>query len=116
MSDYMEIPIDDNKTILIELLEPVKINKNEDSILVPVANTKSFIKKSKDYLENSIEQIKQFSSCIAEGVRDINYKPSELELEFAVKFSADAGVIISSVSSEANLAIKVKWNLGEENE
>ena len=37
-------------------------------------------------------------------------RPDELELEFGIKFAADAGIIISSISSEANLTVKMKWN------
>ena len=35
--------------------------------------------------------------------------PDEIELEFSVKFSADAGVIIAKAGAEASATITLTW-------
>ena len=40
----------------------------------------------------------------------MEFKPDEFEVEFAVKFSADAGIIISSIGTESSVTVKMKWN------
>ena len=35
--------------------------------------------------------------------------PTEIELEFGVKFNAKAGAIIASVDSEATFKVALKW-------
>lgn len=110
----MEIYIDNNTKIYIETTD-YQILDDVDPLMMPVASEEKIIKKAKDYLENSIEQIKNFSNSVAKSIKDIDMSPDEFEMEFAVKFATDVGVIISSIGAEANLTVKMKWNkTGEE--
>ena len=47
-------------------------------------------------------------SLIAQ-VRDTVNSPDEVEIEFAVKLSTDANVIIARAGGEANFRINMKW-------
>lgn len=109
----IEINIDNNTKIYIETID-YTILDDEDSLMVPVASEEKIIKKAKDYLENSMQQIKNFSNSVAKSIKDLDICPDEFEMEFAVKFAADAGIIISSIGTEANLTVKMKWNKTKE--
>lgn len=37
-------------------------------------------------------------------------EPSEIELEFGIKISADAGVVVARTGGEANFRVAVKWS------
>ena len=50
-----------------------------------------------------------FSNHITNSMKNLDIKPNEFEVEFGVKFAADAGIIISSVSSEASIKVTLKW-------
>lgn len=107
--NLIEISMDNNTKFYIEAVQTPALDGN-DPLLVPAASGDKVIKKTRDFLKDSITQIKGFSDNIAEAIEDSRMRPDELELEFGIKFAADAGIIISSISSEANLTVKMKWN------
>ena len=105
MSNLIEVQLDNGRTILIES----SLDDCSDDLMDPVTGNK-VVKKTKEFLNTSFDQIKSFSTGISESISDIEIKPDEIEVEFAVKFSADAGIIISSVGTEASITIKLKWD------
>ena len=108
MLNFIEVMLDDNTKIYLETAkEDIKKNKNE--AFVPIANYGKIVEKSKEFLDNSFAQIKAFSSGIVNSIKSLDAAPDEFEVSFSVKFSADAGIIISSVSSEASITVKLKW-------
>jgi len=113
MRNLIEISLDDSTKLYIEGIDN-QISNNDDPLLIPVAAERNVIKKTKDFLDTSFCQIKNFSNSIAESIKSSDIRPDEFELEFAVKFSADAGIVISSISTEANITIKMTWNKNKE--
>lgn len=109
----IEISTDNNTKIYIEAVD-YQILDDVDSLMMPVASEEKIIEKAKDYFENSIEQIKNFSNSVAKSIKEIDMCPDEFEMKFAVKFATDVGVIISSIGTEANLTVKMKWNKAKE--
>ena len=112
MRDYIEVIIDDETNIKIELADSAFAG-GDDPLVENVASGGKVIKKAKDFLDSSLEQINIFSNSIAHSIKNSKYCPDEFELEFAVKFGADAGIIISTVSTEANVTVKMKWVKGD---
>ena len=108
MSNLIEITLDENTKIYLESAkEDIKIG--DESLFMPIASNGQIIQKTKEFLDNTFNQITTFSSNIANSIKRLDIAPDEFEVEFAVKFSADAGIIISSISSEASIKIKLKW-------
>jgi hypothetical protein len=109
MSNLIEVTLDENSKIYLEVSQ--ESIKKSDGQFVPVASSgEKVIQKAKDYLDDNLNKIKVFSSSIANSIKSLDFAPNELEVEFGVKFAADAGIIISSISSEANITIKLKWS------
>ena len=82
--------------------------------MTPAASGDGVVRRTEDLLKKSFTQIKNFSDSIAASIRSSAVCPEEFELEFGVKFAADAGIVISSLSSEANVTIRMKWAKNEE--
>lgn len=108
MVNFIEVQLDNNTTIYLET-SPNDIQRTEGKLLAPVASKGHVIEKTKDFLDNAFNQIKTFSNEIANVIHKLDVVPDEFEVSFGVKFSADAGIIISSVSSETSIAVKLKW-------
>lgn len=109
----IEISTDNNTKIYIETTDYQTLD-DIDPLMMPASSEEKIVKKAKDYLENSIERIKNFSNSMAKSIKDIDMCPDEFEMEFAIKFATDLGVIISSIGTEANLTVKMKWNKSKE--
>lgn len=114
MLNYIKVSLDSETDIYLETATD-DFNQNENEMFELVASNCKVIEKTKDYFDKTINQIKAFSNNIANSIKNIPASPDELEVEFSVKFSADAGIIISSVSSEASISIKLKWKKSERN-
>lgn len=108
MRKMLEVTVNDGSKIYIEMLNS-EINNENDCVFVPASSGEEIIKKTINQLGNSLSSIGVFSNMVIEKIRDINICPDEIEVDFSVKIAADACVIISTVSSEANLVIKMKW-------
>lgn len=106
--DWIEVIMEDQSKLYIETTGSMPTG-GEDSLMVPAASEGSIIKKTEELLEKSFAQIKRFSDGIATSIKNSDISPREFELEFGVKFAADAGIVISSISSEANVTIRMKW-------
>lgn len=109
MEKILEVSMDDNMKLYIEAVD-IQIFNDSDPLFVPVASNDTVIHKSKNYMESSLAQLRSFADGIANSLKNTSLQPDEFEVEFGVKFAADAGIIISSINTEANITIKMKWN------
>jgi hypothetical protein len=66
-------------------------------------------RKSGAALDAAIESIQAMSARFRRAVEGMPAKPSSFELEFGVKLTAEAGAIISKVSGEASLNVRLTW-------
>lgn len=60
-------------------------------------------------LESALQPLKDFSNDVINSIRDNVNAPDETVIEMGLKFSAKAGIIVTSVDGEANLKITLRW-------
>lgn len=106
--NLIEVTMADSSKLYIESADRMPPG-NEDPVLVPAASMGNPIRRTAEQLKESFTHIKDFSDSIATSIQSSAFCPQEFELEFGVKFAADAGIVISSLSSEANIKIRMKW-------
>lgn len=53
-------------------------------------------------------RIRPAAQVILNALKELN-TPSEIGLEFGLKFSAKTGVIVASADSEVNFKVSIKW-------
>lgn len=111
MKRIIEVTMDDNSKLYFEADDGMFYA--EDQLIAPVSYTGDTIKKAQDYIDGSINQIKTFVKKITSSINKSEIAPDEFELEFSIKLSAEAGIIISSFESEAGIGIKMKWTKEE---
>ena len=59
--------------------------------------------------EAAFSAIRPAVLAVANTLRDLPDAPKEIEVEFGVKFSGQAGAFIASASTEAQFRIKMAW-------
>ena len=67
------------------------------------------VKQVTTTFESVIGKLKPVVETVARELGSLAKAPDLVEVEFAVKLSADAGVIIARAGSEASLRVKVGW-------
>ena len=75
----------------------------------PGEESRSLVQNAGANFEKAISPLKSISNTIISGLKELVHSPDEVNIELGLKFSAKAGIIITSVDSEANLKIALKW-------
>jgi hypothetical protein len=65
--------------------------------------------RSVQALGQAMGTIQTLANRTTETIKKMPQPPSEFELEFGIKIDAEAGAIVSKVSTEGNLKIKLVW-------
>src|SRR3954447_896550 len=66
-------------------------------------------RKSGEALDQAVESIQGMTARFRRAVEGMVERPSSVELEFGLKLTAEAGAIISKVSGEASLNVRLTW-------
>ncbi len=69
------------------------------------------LQKASARFEEALEPLRKISGVIINKIKALDTYPDEISVELGLKFSAKAGVILTSVDSEANLKINLKWKI-----
>jgi hypothetical protein len=72
----------------------------------------STLQKASVRFEEALEPLRKISGVIIKKIKELDTHPDEISVELGLKFSAKAGVVLTSVDSEANLKINLKWKTG----
>jgi len=102
-TQIIEYPLQDGTSVLIEVADDGQQGNWRD------ASTETVLSRANDTLESAIERVKPAAQAIISRLSTLSERPTEIELEFGIKFSAQAGAIIASGSVEANYVVKLKW-------
>lgn len=64
--------------------------------------------EASERFDSAISRLRPAAEKVLDAFRELN-TPSEIQLEFGVKFGAKAGAIIASADSEATFKVSLKW-------
>lgn len=109
MKRLLQFSTEDGQEFFVELNgdnlphEPVRGFSPEES-------KRGVIQNAMINFEKSLEPLKAISGSIINSVKDVSGSPDEIEVELGLKFSAKAGIILTTLDGEANLKIILKWN------
>jgi len=62
---------------------------------------------AKGSIENSLDKILSIGEKVSNSLKKL--EPQKIEVEFGLTFTVESGVIITSVSGEANFKINLTW-------
>lgn len=94
--------------------------KSGESILINVEDTtpKKEITKAKregvpekitTTFDEALDKIKPTAATIIEKFRDLSDKPDEVQVEFGLKLTTNANILITSGGLEANFNVTLTW-------
>lgn len=105
MKRLIEFPLEDGSFIMVET----------DSIetagsTVRGMHVSEVAEKARQTFETSLERIKPTAAAIIAKLRELSDQPEQVAVEFGVKLSAAAGVVLASSALEANFKVTLMWN------
>jgi hypothetical protein len=66
--------------------------------------------KSAEAVDKAMEIVRQMANKGMVALDALANKPTQVEMEFGVKFNAETGAIIAKAASEASLTVKFTWD------
>lgn len=104
MRRIISFPLLEGETILVEVDEP-----NTSPGLVPAGREEDTIERASRTFEHALDTIKPVAEAVINKLSSLPERPSEVEVKFGLKLTAEAGAIIAAVSAEANFEISLTW-------
>jgi hypothetical protein len=101
MSRLVEFPLQSGGSLIIETDAP------EPSGPRP-AGTGGIERATQD-LDQAVGKVRPLAEALFAELQELSTKPSEVAVEFGIKLSAEAGVIIAKTAVEGNCRITLKW-------
>jgi len=78
---------------------PARVARGEGEIAKCAAKT----------FDDAIDRVKPLANTIVQRMMSLDVTPEEVEVKFGLKFTAEANVILSATTAEANLEFTLKW-------
>ena len=103
MDQLVRFMTEDGEPLLIEVANPW------EQPVTRGGRTGAAVVEAGKSLEEVVGQLGPVVRGIVSELRTAADWPDEVEVEFAVKISADSNVIIARVSGEANFRIALRW-------
>ena len=99
MKKLLEMKLENDESVFVQIEEAETASRvtrggSEE------AQTRSF--------EKAILNLRPVASALLSTLHDIN-NPSEVNLEFGLTFNAKAGVVFTSIESEASFKVSLTW-------
>lgn len=109
MKHLIEFPLENGNSILVEVDEPAP-----EGGVVRAARPGEIAVKAGQTFESALERVKSAAVAIIAKLRGLADPPDEVEVEFGIKLSADAGAFVASTGAEANYTVTLTWKRPEE--
>ena len=68
--------------------------------------------KAKELFEDALAKTKLIAGALLDELRNLAVAPTEVEVEFGLKMSSTAGVVLASGTAETNVRVNLKWTRG----
>lgn len=105
MKRLLEFTLEDGNTIWVEVDEPetpggaARVSRNDQKT----------VEKANQSFETALDKVKPTANAVIAKLRSLVDAPDEISVEFGLKFSAEAGVVLASAGIEANYKVTLKW-------
>ena len=106
MSQLVRMDLADGGSVLVEVEDAASEH------VVRGGRAADLVTDAGDTLEHALDQLGPIVKGVVTRLREAADWPDEVTVEFSIKLSADANVIIARTAGEANFRISMRWSQG----
>ncbi|MCC4765123.1 hypothetical protein FXW07_00280 [Methanosarcina sp. DH1] len=100
----VEYKLEQGGVVLIEV-EETDIEKGR----IPVSREPGVPEKATKEFDKALDEVRPVADTIIQKLKNLDSKPDNIEIEFGIKMSAEAGALIAATGIEANFRITLSW-------
>ena len=102
MRQLVAVPLDDGPAVLVE------VDASADEI-VRSARPGEVAAALDETFQAALARLQPMTQAIVGKLREIAERPDVISVEFGIKLSADAGLVVAHTSGEANFRVNLRW-------
>ncbi|NUP44726.1 MAG: hypothetical protein HOY76_48790 [Streptomyces sp.] len=99
MPDIVQMPVDGGEPILVEI----------DRRTTRVGRVQDQFDTAGESLQRSLTRVQEIAGHVFDKLSALPRKPERIRVEFGVKLTADANVILTRTGGEAHFVIEMEW-------
>ena len=103
MTGVVEVPLAQGGSVLVE------VDDADDGLAIRGGHGQAAIPELSEPLEQVLAGLGPVTRALVSEVRAMTDRPAEIELEFSVKLTAEAKLVIARAAGEANFRVALKW-------
>jgi CO dehydrogenase nickel-insertion accessory protein CooC1 len=104
-----DLPEDDREIILVDF-KGAGVSGVRQVSLSTDEITKQIVDQSQNAVNAAMRTIRLMANRTIATLDTMANKPSQVEVEFAIKLDAKAGALLASAGAEGSLKVKLVWN------
>ena len=108
MSNMIEFKLDNGETAYMQFAESESSSQTRPGTHRGVGRNNSETIQAPRRFDEAVQCIAPIGNALLSSLKNID-KPDEINLEFSISFNGKAGVVFSSVESEASFKVSIKW-------
>ncbi|MDR7276618.1 CU044_2847 family protein [Catenuloplanes atrovinosus] len=102
MTQVLVMPLDDGGSVLVEV-------PDEPGSLANAGRATEAITNATETLQQALARVRPAAAAIRDSIREMVDPPERIGVEFGVRVTAEAGVVIAKAKSEANFTVRLEW-------
>ncbi|MEU0197994.1 MULTISPECIES: CU044_2847 family protein [unclassified Streptomyces] len=112
MTAITSIRLDDGSLLRVETTEPASPRPVVEDPYEPIRRPRPAddVASAADTLRSAVDRVRPAVSDIVDSLRSMPRRPDRITLEFGVKVTAEAGVVVARTAAEAHFTVGVEWD------
>ena len=95
------------------MLVQVEQNGPPDAAVVTrVLAGRRVVEQAQDSFDAAVERVQPAVGALLTRMRSLGETPAEIEMEFGIGFTAEAGAFVAAAGASANFLIRMRWRPG----
>jgi hypothetical protein len=104
MTELLAVPLEEGGTIVVETIE-------RPGGIVKAARPGEIVERAAQTLESALDAVAPAARAVVEKLREA--APDEITVEFGLRLTAEAGVVVTRTTGECNFKITLHWERGD---
>ena len=110
MRQLVEFPLHGGGTVLVQ----VEQDGPPSGVVTRGRADQRVVEQAQDSFDTAVGRIQPAVGALLTRMRTLRDAPEEIEVEFGIGFSAEAGAFLAAAGASANFLIRMRWRPGSD--
>ena len=103
MTFLIEVPLEGASPVVME------VEDTEGSGIVRSTRPGEVIATANKSFDEALERLQPMAQAVITKLRNLGERPDDIGVEFGLKMTMDAGLVVAHTSAEANFKVTLQW-------